>query len=57
VDALQQVDEREHVAELLGATAVGVPGAVDGVFVAQEHVDRKATTRWRIHVGGETALL
>ena len=35
----QQIDQRKSVTELLGATAVGVPGAVDGVAVAQEHID------------------
>src|ERR1700742_1774247 len=46
----QQVDEREGVAELLGAAAVGVPGAVDGVAVAQEHVDRESATGRRADV-------
>lgn len=38
----QEVDEREGVAQLLGAAAFGVPGAIDGVAVAQEHVDGEA---------------
>ena len=38
----QQVDQREAVAELFGAAAVGVPGAVHGVASsAQEDVDRE----------------
>jgi hypothetical protein len=41
VDALQQVDEREHVAELLGAATVGMPGAVHDVAIAQEHIHRE----------------
>jgi hypothetical protein len=44
------------VAELLGAPAVGVPGAVDGVAVAQEHVDRESSVGRCADVGAERAV-
>ncbi len=44
------------MAELFGAAAVGVPGAVDLVAVAQEHVDAEAGAGRRVHVGAERAL-
>src|SRR5690625_6223930 len=43
----QDVDEGERVTELLGAAAVRVPGAVDGVPGAQEHVQGEAAAGWR----------
>src|SRR5690606_36654661 len=46
----QQVDEREGLAELLGASSVGEPGAVGGVAVAQEHVDRVSGVGRRAYV-------
>src|SRR5215469_6915812 len=42
----EQIDQGEGVTELLGATAVGVPGAIHGVAVAQEHVDGESAA-WR----------
>ena len=47
---------RERVAELFGAAAVGVPGAVDGVAVAQEHVDAETGAGRGVDVGAERAL-
>src|SRR6266702_2845767 len=52
----QQIDQRKGVTELLGATAIGVPGAVDGVAVTQENVDREPTARRRADVGTEWAV-
>src|SRR3954469_18605239 len=49
----EQVDQAEQVAELLRATAVGVPGAVDGVAVAQKDVNGEAAVR--AEVGAEPA--
>src|SRR5690625_7517318 len=51
----QDVDEGERVTELLGAAAVRVPGAVDGVPGAQEHVQGEAAAGWSAHVGPERA--
>ncbi|MCO5546628.1 hypothetical protein L7F22_000059 [Adiantum nelumboides] len=52
----QQVDQREQVGQLLGAAAVGVPGAEDAVAVAQEHVDREAAAGGRPDIGAEGAV-
>src|SRR5258708_3895072 len=38
----QQIGQRKGVTELLGAAAVGVPGAIHGVAIAQEHIDSEA---------------
>lgn len=42
--------------ELLGAAACGVPGAVDGVAVAEEDVDGEAAVRRGAHVRAEGAV-
>src|SRR5215472_16645022 len=46
----QQIDQGKGVTELLGATAVGVPGAVHGVAIAQEHIDGESAAGRRAHV-------
>src|ERR1700722_11100613 len=52
----QEVDEGEAMAELLGAAALGVVGAVGGVAYPQEDVHLEAAT-WRgAHVGTEGAI-
>ncbi len=49
----QDVEEREEVAQLLGAAAVGVPRPVDRVPVPEEDVDREALSRSGAHVLAE----
>src|SRR4029079_5729459 len=44
------------MAELFGAAAVGVPGAVDLVAVAQEYVDAETGSWRRVHIRAERAL-
>src|SRR5215468_4190670 len=52
----QQIDERKGVTELLGATAVGVPGAIHGVAIAQEHIDGESATGRSADVAAEGAV-
>jgi hypothetical protein len=44
----QHIDQREGVTELLGAPAVGVPGPIDGVAIAQEDVDRESAVKFKV---------
>src|SRR5215472_3780430 len=49
----QQIDQRKGMAELLGATAAGVPGAIHGVAIAQEHIDSESAAGRRADVAAE----
>src|SRR5215472_2039833 len=49
----QQVDQRKGMTELLGAAAVGVPGAIHGVTVAQEYIDSESPAGRCADVGAE----
>jgi len=52
----QQIDQRKGVAELLGATAAGVPGAIHGVAIAKEHIDSEPAAGRRADVAAEWAV-
>src|SRR5215472_13473345 len=52
----QQVDQRKGMTELFGAAAVGVPGAIHGVAIAQEHVDSESAAGRCADIAAEWAI-